>query len=114
MENTPEFVSIFQNLAFPVAINVVLFVFIWWFGKKILEDNKERYEQMSKRSDEYIKYLQLAYVEQTGAIRESATAAKENAAALKENAQALNRFSLVLEKFSFLLRNIHTNSLDMF
>ena len=76
--------------------------------KKILEDNKERYEQMSKRSDEYIKFLQLAHVEQTGAIRESATAAKENAAALKENAQALNRFSLVLEKFSTMIDKIIT------
>jgi len=112
MENTPEFINIFQNLAFPVAINVVLFIFIWWFGKKILEDNRQRYEQMSKRSDEYIKFLQLAHVEQTGAIRESATAAKENAAALKENAQSLNRFSVVLEKFSTMIDKIITIKKD--
>jgi hypothetical protein len=91
-----DILNIFQSLAFPVAINVVLFVFIWWFGRRIMDDNKQRYEQLEKRSNEYIQFLQTAHIEQTAA-------AKENAAALKENAQALNRFSVVLEKFSEIM-----------
>ena len=89
-----------------MAINVVLFFFIWKFGKRILEENKQRYDQVEKRSAEYIQYLQTANIEQTAAIKESAAAAKENAAALKENAQALNRFSLMLERFSTLIEKI--------
>lgn len=101
-----DILNIFQSLAFPVAINVVLFIFIWRFGKKLLDENKLRYDQMEKRSNDFVVYLQTANIEQTAAIKESAAAAKENAAALKENAQALNRFSLMLEKFSTLLEKI--------
>ena len=92
-------INIFQTLAFPVAINVVLFLFIWWFGKRTLEENKQRYEQLEQRGNEYIKFLQTANIEQTAT-------AKETAAALKENAQALNRFSMVMEKFSTLIERI--------
>lgn len=101
-----DFLNIFQSVAFPVAINVILFYFIWKFGKRIMDDNKTRYEQLEKRSNEYVQFLQTAHVEQTAAIRESAEAAKENATALKENAAALNRFSVVLEKFSTMLERM--------
>ena len=33
-----ETVSIFQNLAYPVAVSVILFLCAIWFGRKMLEE----------------------------------------------------------------------------
>lgn len=104
MENA-DFVGIFQHLAYPVAVSVVLFFAFGWVSKKVLEDGKKRDEELIKLRDHFIGYLQQEHIELSGAILENAAASKENASAMKENAtamkemaSAMNRFALILER----------------
>lgn len=83
-------VEIFQNLAYPVAVSVILFVAMGWFGKKALEIVRKNNEENVKLRDKYIEYLQFANTELVGAI--------------KENSTAFNRFSEVLEKLEKKLK----------
>lgn len=84
-------IHIFESLAYPVAVSVVLFLAIGSFAKKMLADVHTREESSQKLRDQYIAYLQMANVELTGAI-------KENATAFREMSSALNRFSTVLAR----------------
>ena len=88
MEET--FINVFQSLAYPVAVSVILFAAMGWFGKKALEYINKNNEESLKLRDKYIEYLQFANTELVGAI--------------KENSTAFNRFSEVLEKLEKKLK----------
>ena len=85
-----EFVSIFQSLAYPVAVSVILFIAIGYFAKKMLEYIKKHEEENNKLRDQYIAYLQKANAELIGVV--------------KENTVAFNSFSIVLEKIEKKLK----------
>ena len=101
---TTEFVTVFQNFGFPIALVIVLLGAMGWIAKKAWEYVKKRDDEAVRLRDQFIAYLQQNHVELTGAILENATAAKENATALKENAAALNRFAMMVEKFEKYLK----------
>lgn len=86
-----EFVSIFQNLAYPVAVSAILFLIGGYFGKKILAEMHEREVANAKLRDQYIDYLQKANADLTSAVRENAT--------------AFNNFSKTLEEFKEVLKS---------
>ena len=98
--------EVFQSLAYPVAVSVILFAAMGFFAKRMLEDMRKRDEENIKLRDQYVAFLQMSNVELTGALKENATASKENAEALKQNAMALNRFSASLEKFESILNKL--------
>ena len=81
---TTEAVSIFQNLAYPIAVSVILFIAVAWLARKNDETAKKNNEENNRLRDQYISYLQSANAELTKAV--------------KENATAFNRFSQVLER----------------
>lgn len=89
-------IHIFESLAYPIAVSVVLFLAIGSFAKKMLADIHSREESSQKLRDQYIAYLQMANVELTGAV--------------KENATAFNKFSAVLEKLERTISRITTQT----
>lgn len=93
-----DFVTIFQSLAYPVAVSVLLFIAIGYFSKKMLEDMRQREAENIKLRDKFIEYLQVSHTNLANVINENAMAYKENAAAFKETSKAINRFSLILEE----------------
>jgi len=90
-----ETVSVFQNLAYPVAVSVILFIAFGIFARKIMNEMHEREEANNKLRDQYIDYLQKSNAELTSAIRENAT--------------AFNRFSETLADFRSVLRELSNN-----
>jgi hypothetical protein len=84
-----ETVSIFQNLAYPVAVSVILFLCAIWFGRKMLEEMRTKEKNYATLFTQYVDFLQ-----------------KSNSAlskALTDNADALLKFSRVLEIFEHKL-----------
>jgi flagellar biosynthesis/type III secretory pathway M-ring protein FliF/YscJ len=79
-----EFVGIFQSLAYPVAVSVILFMAVWFGAKSVLADIRRREEANTKLRDQYIQFLQEAHVKLTAAI--------------EQNSTAFNRFSQTLQK----------------
>jgi hypothetical protein len=86
-----DFINIFQSLAYPVAVSVILFIAGGYFAKRILAQMHERETENNKLRDQYIEYLQKSNAELTGAIRENAT--------------AFNRFSETLSDFKNVLKD---------
>lgn len=76
-------IAIFQNLAYPIAVSVVLFLSIAYFGKHLLKEMQEREKGNEQLRADYIEYLQKCNTELTQA--------------LKDNTAALARFSKILE-----------------
>lgn len=76
-------IGIFQNLAYPIAVSVVLFGCIAWFGRKLLEIIKAREADNNRLIAQYLEFLQKANIELSKAV--------------SDNADALLRFSKVLE-----------------
>mgnify|MGYP003296233404 CR=1 FL=1 len=82
MEET--FLTIFQQLAFPVAVSVVLFVFVFYLMKA-----------QKKQQEEYIKNLQ----EQQNEYIQSLKQTNSNLVAIiSDNTKAFNRFSTLMIK----------------
>lgn len=99
-------VEVFQSLAYPVAVSVILFMAMGYFAKRMLDDIHKRDEENIKLRDQYVAFLQMSNVELTGALKENASAAQNNAEALKEVSSALNKFSSALEKFEKILNKL--------
>lgn len=93
-----DFINIFQSLAYPVAVSVLLFAAIGYFSKKLLEDMKQREVENIKLRDKFIEYLQDNQKQLTTVIN-------ENAAAFKETSMAINKFSIILEKIEKKMDN---------
>jgi sensor domain CHASE-containing protein len=87
---TVDAVGIFQNLAYPVAVSVILFLAVFFIVKKMLAEMQLREEANTKLRDKYIEYLQKSNAELVSAIN--------------ENSKAFNRFSQVLEKIERKLK----------
>lgn len=100
-----DFINIFQSLAYPVAVSVLLFAAIGYFSKKLLEDMKQREVENIKLRDKFIEYLQDTQKQLTTVINENAIAYKENAVAFKETSMAINKFSIILEKIEKKMDN---------
>ena len=79
-----DVVNIFQNLAFPVAVCVVLFCVLIYFFKKIIEIIREAIKQVTDERQEHLEHLKTVNVELTKVIA--------------ENTAAFNRFSTILNK----------------
>ena len=79
-----DVVNIFQNLAFPVAVCVVLFCVLIYFFKKIIEIIRESIKQVTAERREHLEHLKTVNVELTKVIQ--------------ENTSAFNRFSSILNK----------------
>ncbi|MBR4324779.1 MAG: hypothetical protein IKP73_04520 [Bacteroidales bacterium] len=85
-----DFISIFQSLAYPVAVSAILFWAIWHIGKQTVENINKRETEYAKIQQQHIAYMQAQNLELMGAI-------KENTLTFRELISALNRFSKVLE-----------------
>lgn len=94
-----EVISIFEKFSFPVALDIVLLVAIYIFGKHLMAEFQKRADETIKANEKLVSYLQQQNIDVTSALT-------ENAKAMHENAQALNRFSMVLEAFKDVLNNI--------
>jgi len=79
-----DMVNIFQNLAFPVAVCVVLFAVLIFFVKKSIEMFREVIARIAEERKEHLEHLKTTNVELTKVIQ--------------ENTSAFNRFSGILEK----------------
>ena len=90
MEDTT--ISIFQNLAYPVAVSVVLFLCVIWFGRKLLDEMKIREKNNAVLTTQYIEHLQNA---NSALVK-----------ALGDNTDALARFSRILEVIEHKLMEI--------
>ena len=76
-------VAVFQNLAYPIAVSVVLFMCLAWFGRRMLDEVREEKKRHTDLQQKIFDYLQKANAELSKAIA--------------DNADALVRFSKVLE-----------------
>jgi len=94
-----SFINIFQTLAYPVAVSILLFFAIGYSSKKMWEDVHKREDENLKLRDKFIEYLQDSHSKLTSVIN-------ENAAAAKETAIAINRFSVILEKIEKKIKEI--------
>lgn len=76
-------IAVFQNLAYPIAVSVVLFLCLAWFGRRMLDEVKDEKKRHNELQVKIFDYLQKANAELSKAIA--------------DNADALSRFSKVLE-----------------
>ena len=79
-----DVVNIFQNLAFPVAVCVVLFCVLIFFVKKSVEMIREVINRITEERKEHLEHLKSTNIELTKVIQ--------------ENTSAFNRFSSILNK----------------
>lgn len=90
-----DFVNIFQSLAFPVAVCVVLFIAFGYFAKKIMVNMEKREDQSIKLRDQFIASLQQSNATLTEAVT--------------KNAAAFDRLSEVLEKIEKKIKKEFSN-----
>ena len=81
-----DYIDIFQNLAFPVAVCCVLFGIMVYFGKKSIGIITDMMKRSETERQAYTDYLQRSNAELVSTI--------------KENTQAFRRFSKVLCQIS--------------
>lgn len=81
-----NYIDIFQNLAFPVAVCCILFGIMVYFGKKCISIVTNIMKQSELERQTYTDYLQRSNAELVSTI--------------KENTQAFRRFSKVLCQIS--------------
>lgn len=79
-----EYVELFQNLAFPVAVCCILFAIVIYFAKKIILAVTNLIEQYNQERQNYIEYLQKSNA--------------ELATTIKDNTEAFKHFSQLLQK----------------
>lgn len=81
-----EITSIFEQLAFPVAVCVILFVILFFFIKKALGMLTEILKGNEERQKEYVDYLKSSNAELVSVV--------------KKNTEAIVKFSFILEKIT--------------
>lgn len=81
-----EITSIFEQLAFPVAVCVILFVILFFFIKKALGMLTEILKGNEQKQADYVDYLK--------------TSNAKLIAVIEKNTEAIQKFSYVLEKIT--------------
>lgn len=81
-----EIISIFESLAFPVAVCVILFCILFFFVKKALGMLTEILKGNEERQKEYVDYLKSSNAELVSVV--------------KKNTEAIVKFSFILEKIT--------------
>lgn len=81
-----EITSIFESLAFPVAVCVILFCILFFFVKKALGMLTEILKGNEERQKEYVDYLKSSNAELVSVV--------------KKNTEAIVKFSFILEKIT--------------
>lgn len=81
-----EITSIFEQLAFPVAVCVILFCILFFFVKKALGMLTEILKGNEERQKEYVDYLKSSNAELVSVV--------------KKNTEAIVKFSFILEKIT--------------
>lgn len=81
-----EITSIFEQLAFPVAVCVILFVILFFFIKKALGMLTEILKGNELKQAEYVDYLKTSNAKLVSVV--------------EKNTEAILKFSYVLEKLT--------------
>jgi hypothetical protein len=81
-----EITTIFEQLAFPVAVCVILFVILFFFIKKALGMLTEILKGNEQKQADYVDYLK--------------TSNAKLIAVIEKNTEAIQKFSYVLEKIT--------------
>lgn len=81
-----EITSIFEQLAFPVAVCVILFVILFFFIKKALGMLTEILKGNEQKQAEYVDYLKTSNAKLVSVV--------------EKNTEAILKFSYVLEKLT--------------
>lgn len=81
-----EITSIFESLAFPVAVCVILFVILFFFIKKALGMLTEILKGNEQKQAEYVDYLKTSNAKLVSVV--------------EKNTEAILKFSYVLEKLT--------------
>ena len=81
-----EISQIFENLAFPVAVGVILFCILFFFVKKALSMLTEILKGNEQKQSEYVDYLKTSNAKLISVI--------------EKNTEAIQKFSYVLEKIT--------------
>jgi hypothetical protein len=81
-----EISQIFENLAFPVAVCVILFCILFFFVKKALSMLTEILKGNEQKQSEYVDYLKTSNAKLISVI--------------EKNTEAIQKFSYVLENIT--------------
>lgn len=78
-----DFQSLFQNVAFPVAVSVLLFWFLYQFVKKEINQNDTAMQLISEANKKHIEDLQAQNLRLANIISENTKALSENTEVFK-------------------------------
>ena len=78
-----DFQSLFQNIAFPVAVSVLLFWFLYQIVKKEISQNDTAMQLISEANKKHIEDLQIQNERLTKIIAENTAVIAENTTAFK-------------------------------
>lgn len=87
-----DFINLFQNIAFPIAVSVLLFWFLYQIVKKEISQNDTAMELISEANKKHIEDLQAQNLRLANII-------SENTKALSENTEV---FKTLMELLKFL------------
>lgn len=78
-----DFQSLFQNIAFPVAVSVLLFWFLYQIVKKEINQNDNAMNLISEANKQHIEDLQAQNLRLANIISENTKALSENTEVFK-------------------------------
>lgn len=78
-----DFLSLFQNIAFPVAVSVLLFWFLYQIVKKEISQNDNAMQLISEANKKHIEDLQAQNLRLANIISENTKALSENTEVFK-------------------------------
>lgn len=79
-----DFLNLFQNIAFPIAVSVLLFWFLYQIVKKEISQNDTAMQLISDANKKHIEDLQAQNERLTRIIAENTAVIAENTAAYKQ------------------------------
>lgn len=79
-----DFLNLFQNIAFPIAVSVLLFWFLYQIVKKEISQNDTAMQLISDANKKHIEDLQAQNERLTKIIAENTAVIAENTAAYKQ------------------------------
>lgn len=78
-----DFLNLFQNIAFPIAVSVLLFWFLYQIVKKEVNQNDDAMNLISEANKQHIEDLQAQNLRLANIISENTKALSENTEVFK-------------------------------
>lgn len=78
-----DFINLFQNIAFPIAVSVLLFWFLYQIVKKEISQNDTAMELISEANKKHIEDLQAQNLRLANIISENTKALSDNTEVFK-------------------------------